>query len=67
MIANIYLSVTTVALICAVALRTALPIGGLSCYITSNAVSKASSNFSSEEYLQRVRIKRRGVSPNLTL
>ena len=32
--------------------------------IQSNAVSKASSNFSIDEYLQRFRIKRRGVSPS---
>ena len=35
--------------------------------IKSNAVSKASSNFSSEEYRQCFRIKRPGVSPRSTL
>ena len=36
-------------------------------YIKSNAGSKASSNFSSEEYRQRFRIKRRDVSPSRNL
>ena len=35
--------------------------------IKSNAVLKASSNFSSEEYRQRFRFKRRGISPGLTI
>ena len=36
------------------------------CSIKPNAVSKASSNLSSEEYRQRLRTKRRGVSPSQT-
>ena len=35
--------------------------------IKSNAASKMSSNFSSEDYRRRFRIKRRGVSPSPTL
>ena len=33
MIASSYQSVTTVALICVVAFRTAPPVGGLSCFV----------------------------------
>ena len=36
----------------------------MQCSIKPNAVSKASSNFSSEEYRQCFRTKRRGVSPS---
>ena len=36
-------------------------------FFALSAVSKANSNFSSEEYRQRFRIKRRGVSPSPTI
>ena len=36
----------------------------MQCGIKPNAVSKASSNLSSEEYMQHVRTKLRGVSPS---